>query len=1492
LSDLTQNSAEKLVRFVRYLRALSTINAKTVRTLEQYKKVFLLPLDSGVVSGEQDQSDDSLWIEVKRTEKPPLPPPPEQCAKWIDKESLCNLDAIPELRLPVGFMHTTPTALKAQGEDTLYPDIFARREQQWQKYIDQQWKPWQQHCRRILSQERISTDLFRLYQEQQKLGEQYELLLCVGLLTWETPNREIVRRHLLVTEAAISFDPTLKRLAVYQTSPSPRVELDMLSPEEQPQDAHKIALDSNRALEGNLRRKKAVDAVLNTLARTLVKNFPGQYLPGPVQPKQNAPTSQPLITYAPALIMRKRSMHPLEHFLDNILDQRISGTTIPEKILEEIPEEFLNLCEILPENLPDEIKSGLKKSAEDQAQNQAEETIFFPLPSNQEQRRIVGKLKENKGVLVQGPPGTGKSHTIANLICHLLAQGKRVLVTAQTTRALHVLHDLLPENIRPLCFNAAEQGMKEQEDLEQKIGDILAAEKIRQTAEDDHIRELEKRLQAKQEARQSTEKKILDLRERETRQYTAGQGRYSGTAAQIAQQVRKKEPVCSWFTDTISLDTPLPWSDQQLFFLRRYLRVTDAGEEKKLAGKELPQLKKQFPAHKVQEAFEKEEQARQAAVLGKQRLQSGQGKMLFQAGKADRKAVEAVRDQLADFTETVRGLQRRPMPWIKQSVYDVLCGRSGVWQDLLQRSQEGLQGVRKLIDRVNTLQVDISWEIERKKLLQNALALKKHFKEGGRAGKWIFKPEIVRKHGSLLSKIKVDGQPCNTVDALWKLVDYLLVDRKLYYVWHLWEGRAERSTGHFSLQLAEIEELLKTLQQVFSLHEKRKFLEERVRSINGLDMPDWSDTSVVQGLLEDCQAVLARLDFLWLGSSIVHAQKTLSVFAQRSNAHPITKLVIKSLQKRDIETYQHLFTEIEELKVRSNELAEKNRLLDELVDSAPHLAAQLRNCQDRAAWADRLGQLEQAWSWAQAKHWLYAFLANDLESLHRHSQRLALEIREELSALTAAKTWQHFFRGITARQHRHMVAWQQAMKKFGKGTGKHAQTHKENARRHLKACRTAVPVWIMPLHRVYETVPAEPGFFDLVIVDEASQCGPEALPLLYLGKQILAAGDDKQISPEAVGVNREHVQQHMQNYLFDFDHADSFDVESSLFDHGLLRFDNRVILQEHFRCMPEIIHFSNTHFYQDDPLVPLRQYLPNRLAPLKAVPVKNGSRQGRGQRIVNQREAEALVATIAQCCQEKHYQGKTMGVIVLQGTAQAYLIEELLIRTLGVEEMGRRKLLCGNSSSFQGGERDIIFLSMVTAPAQKIRALTKAAEQQKFNVAASRAREQVWLFHSVQERHLRPECLRYKLLRHFHRPVMQHAGTGTETEELKALRTVSQRANRAVEHPPAPFQSWLEADMALHLGGMKYRVVPQYTFAGRNIDLVIQGRRAQLAVECDSDQWQGPEQYTADLEQQEKLERCGWQVFRIRASRYYAEPDKALEPLVQLLEQLKILPGA
>jgi hypothetical protein len=77
--------------------------------------------------------------------------------------------------------------------------------------------------------------------------------------------------------------------------------------------------------------------------------------------------------------------------------------------------------------------------------------LFFPKPFNREQVEVVQRLETRPGVVVQGPPGTGKTHTIANIISHYLALGKRVLVTSQKAPALRVLRGKLPEAVRPLA---------------------------------------------------------------------------------------------------------------------------------------------------------------------------------------------------------------------------------------------------------------------------------------------------------------------------------------------------------------------------------------------------------------------------------------------------------------------------------------------------------------------------------------------------------------------------------------------------------------------------------------------------------------------------------------------------------------------------------------------------------------------------------------------------------------------------------------------------------------------------------------------------------------------------------------------------------------------------------------------------------------------------------------------------------------------------------
>ena len=77
---------------------------------------------------------------------------------------------------------------------------------------------------------------------------------------------------------------------------------------------------------------------------------------------------------------------------------------------------------------------------------------FFPKPFNDDQLEIIRRLSRADGLVVQGPPGTGKTHTIANLICHAMATGQRVLVVSRGEAALAVLKEQLPQEVQPLAI--------------------------------------------------------------------------------------------------------------------------------------------------------------------------------------------------------------------------------------------------------------------------------------------------------------------------------------------------------------------------------------------------------------------------------------------------------------------------------------------------------------------------------------------------------------------------------------------------------------------------------------------------------------------------------------------------------------------------------------------------------------------------------------------------------------------------------------------------------------------------------------------------------------------------------------------------------------------------------------------------------------------------------------------------------------------------------
>jgi len=229
----------------------------------------------------------------------------------------------------------------------------------------------------------------------------------------------------------------------------------------------------------------------------------------------------------------------------------------------------------------------------------------------------------------------------------------------------------------------------------------------------------------------------------------------------------------------------------------------------------------------------------------------------------------------------------------------------------------------------------------------------------------------------------------------------------------------------------------------------------------------------------------------------------------------------------------------------------------------------------------------------------------------------------------------------------------------------------------------------------------------------------------------------------------------------------------------------------------------------------------------------------------------------------------------LQGNRQADVIDSLILKTIGEAEYKKRKIVCGNSASFQGDERDVMFLSLITANNHRRQAMTDDNDKRRFNVAVSRAKEQAWLFHSVLPDDLsNHNDLRWKLLDHF---------LNFKPQPIPPQRTYERRLGSQ----PEPFESWFEVDVYNDIVTNNYSVIPQYEVAkGRyRIDLVtLLSNGIKIAIECDGDKYHGAEQFTNDLMRQKVLERCGWQFFRVRGGEYYSNRKKALEPLWKLLQ--------
>jgi very-short-patch-repair endonuclease len=490
---------------------------------------------------------------------------------------------------------------------------------------------------------------------------------------------------------------------------------------------------------------------------------------------------------------------------------------------------------------------------------------------------------------------------------------------------------------------------------------------------------------------------------------------------------------------------------------------------------------------------------------------------------------------------------------------------------------------------------------------------------------------------------------------------------------------------------------------------------------------------------------------------------------------------------------------------------------------------------------------------------------DELKRLSALRRTLEQDLARNYETLVVKRTWLKLAENMTASARVALQAYLNAMQRIAESDEKRAYRYRHDARFAAHEAYRALPCWIMPHHRISESLPAQLGAFDLVVIDEASQSDLSALPVLLRARKVLIVGDDRQVSPQGIDLQEERIKALMQRHLSEQPalYRAQLSPDRSIYDLAKVVFARSgVMLKEHFRCVAPIIEYSKREFYNHD-LRPLR--LPRASEridpPLLDVLISNG----RNENGINQAEIEYIVDEIRRIAGDSRLHDHSIGVVSLLGEEQALCIWERLLDDLGLDVIRRHNIACGDARMFQGRERHVIFLSMVAAPGNIGAPLARDIFGQQLNVAASRARDQMILVRSVELDQLpEDDKLRRGLIQHFARPF------GDEPRKVSDARDLCESA--------------LEREIYDWLIGHGYRVMPQVRVGGYRIDLVVEGAHdSRLAIECDGDKYYGPEQWTEDMRRQRALERAGWVFWRCFAASFFRRRNAVLEDLRQAL---------
>jgi very-short-patch-repair endonuclease len=1422
---------QRAVRLFEYLHAVRALREQPVRQLDSYADRCWWRADIPDHPAVRVATDtEEGWMVVGKASLPAPPPVPHDLIGLLDRERADDPTREPRLASNVDDRVGDEQEATAQANQVL------------ETWLRAEWRPWATRARPALQARRLYEELYDLRLRLQREEAVTELVWGHGVIGWRVDGEQVLH-PLITSRMLLRFDPNSGEIAVVPEGEGQlNLEIEILQGlnitgfdllVDQRQRFRAAPVDpwgpEIRSLYERLLHPLGLDSRLVEEER-----------PAP-------PAAAPTITNTWTLFVRRRSTLYQRFFQGLVEALRNPEATVPAPLAAVLADE----------------PSTLNVAGGEEEWRRIGERLLMPLPANAEQEDIAKRLARHRGVTVQGPPGTGKTHTIANLVSHLVAHGKRVLVASHKEQPLAVLREKIPEPIRDLCVSVLGASGAALSQLERSVQAIHErAADLDHAAARLEIARAEDELDLAQREVARLRSRILRTVEREWEPYPLGDREF--LPSELARWVKANSDRLSFIPDALAHDTEPPLDTGDLAALYRLARSV-AGDDRDAAMRSRPPVERLPTGEDLRLWFERLTELR-AGLAPTEGWVEGWSSIEAIGPEELAKLASAVEASVARLETLSEPWLIRLRDGVSQSVEEY-----GWWRDQCKLLREAIDNIA----RYRSLLAGHVVSLPKSGLPSKETVVGLHeLRDRLAAGKPVSRI-FQRDLAALQSACEVDGELPRTAEDVELLLVLARLGRLRYELVNRWNDAVGRIGGTLLDRASmhpesEIVGHLGRMEAALAWENGEwDGLRERLQAA-AIRSPERPDVHALRDLVTILRIAQTRFDERDRTRRLNDLWAYLRAGEGTTDASPLWHQLRSALRDHNLAAWDDARAEATRLAGIQGEVEALETLASRLSLAAPRWAALIVETGGDEQRCGDPSLAGQAWSWRQAETWLTELLrGDDPTELQRRLEAGLQRVAELTTRLAAASAWLAVGERLTDAQRRSLTKWAQALQKVGKGTGKYAPRWRAEAQQAMQQARGAVPVWVMPAYRVVESFDPADEPFDVVILDESSQCDVFALALLGIARKAIVVGDDKQISPQAVGVDQEAVHQLIAQHLRGIPDAAMLDVTSSLYDVAKRTFPGVIMLKEHFRCLPEIIQFSNDLAYGGE-ILPLREETADESwRPVVDVLVPDGYREAGSD--VNPPEADRIVDQIATMCQDPRYEGKTIGVISLLGEAQAQRIETQLIARLGEREIERRRLRCGNAYHFQGDERDVMFLSLVVAGGdQRIGAMNKQADRQRVNVAASRARDQLWCVHSVTAEQLHPEDVRARLIRYCRNPYKAAAQYGDLADKC---------------------DSDFERDVLRQLLSRGFAVQVQHRVGRFRIDLVVRGRRSRLAVECDGDAFHPPEQWEADRRRQEILERLGWKFFRVRGSAFYRDRDAALVPLWDRLETMGIRPG-